>query len=102
VSDVKSPTQSSSSRVERKLRRTCSLPTAPFSWAPGLPPNTDFSAATSRGAAGPFLKAFGLRVFPPPLPLPVGRIGQVWHARAAADPAAAWLRDQIAAITAKV
>jgi DNA-binding transcriptional LysR family regulator len=69
-----------------------------FLMVPRLIADTDFVAAISRRAAEPFVKTFGLRIFPAPLPLPVGRIGQVWHAREAADPAALWLRETIAEI----
>jgi DNA-binding transcriptional LysR family regulator len=73
-----------------------------FLMVPRLVADTDFVAAISRRAAEPFVKTFGLRLFKPPLPLLTGRIGQVWHARQATDPAAIWLRQTIAEIARTV
>ena len=49
---------------------------------PRLVADTDLVAALSRRAVEPFVSTFGLRVHTS------GRIGQVWHARQASDPAA--------------
>jgi DNA-binding transcriptional LysR family regulator len=42
-------------------------------------------------------RRFGLRVLPPPLPLPRYKIAQVWHPRLDGDPAHAWFRQRVAA-----
>jgi hypothetical protein len=43
-----------------------------------------------------FAKPLGLKLFPPPLKLPKGTIGQVWHEQQHADPGQRWLRALIA------
>jgi DNA-binding transcriptional LysR family regulator len=88
--------------AKRGLSREIGARVSHFLMVPRLIAETDFVAAISRRAAEPFVKTFGLRVHPPPIPLPVGKIGQVWHARLAADPAAAWLRETIADVARTV
>ncbi len=41
---------------------------------------------------------FGLRVFEPPLELPVIQVVQVWHERNHGDPAHRWFREQVRAV----
>ena len=43
---------------------------------------------------------FGLRVLETPLKLPEIRVAQVWHERHQDDPAHAWLRERVAAVSA--
>jgi DNA-binding transcriptional LysR family regulator len=72
-----------------------------FLMVPVLVAETDMVAAISRRIAVRFGEPFGLRVFPPPLPLPRSRVGQVWHERTDGDPAQRWLRELIAQVSAK-
>ncbi|MBN9166086.1 MAG: LysR family transcriptional regulator [Myxococcales bacterium] len=88
--------------AKRGMKRHVGARVSHFLMVPRLIADTDFVAAMSRRAVEPFVKTFGLRVHPPPLPLPVGKIGQVWHSRQAADPAARWLRETIADIARTV
>lgn len=55
-------------------------------------------AAISRSIAMSFAKILPLKLLSPPLDLPQGTIGQVWHARSDEDAANAWLRGVIAEI----
>jgi DNA-binding transcriptional LysR family regulator len=67
---------------------------------PVLVARTDLIAALSARVAEPFLAAFGLRSFAPPLALPESTIGQVWHEQLDADPGHRWLRSVIAEVCA--
>jgi DNA-binding transcriptional LysR family regulator len=73
-----------------------------FLMVPSLVAQTDMIAALSRRVAEPFAKILSLRLFPPPIALPAGRIGQVWHARTDADPAHVWFRDVVRRVAARV
>jgi DNA-binding transcriptional LysR family regulator len=53
-------------------------------------------AAISRRIAAAFAGPLELSMFPPPLPLPRSRVGQVWHEQVHADPGHRWLRGIIA------
>jgi DNA-binding transcriptional LysR family regulator len=86
----------------RGLSRRVGVRVSHFLMVPRLVADTDLVAAISRRAVEPFVKTFGLRMHAPPLPLPIGRIGQVWHARQANDPAALWLRETIADLARNV
>jgi DNA-binding transcriptional LysR family regulator len=63
---------------------------------PPVVATTDFIAAVSRRVAESFARIYPLRLLPPPLPLPRGTVGQVWHDRTHGSPAHAWLRGVIA------
>lgn len=76
-------------------RRKVALRVSHFLMVPVLIAQTDLVAALSRRAAEPFAEPLGLRLFPPPLPLPRGRIRAVWHEQVEADPAQRFLRDTI-------
>lgn len=67
-----------------------------FSSVPVLVARTDLVAALDRRVAEVFARPLGLRLFPPPLKLPKGSIGQVWHEQQNADPGQRWLRNLIA------
>jgi DNA-binding transcriptional LysR family regulator len=73
-----------------------------FLSVPVLVARTDFVAALDRRVAEVFAKPFGLRLLPPPLSLPKGTIGQVWHERQDADHGHRWLRQQLAEVTAEL
>jgi DNA-binding transcriptional LysR family regulator len=73
-----------------------------FLMVPSLVAETDMVAALNRRVAEPFAKMLPLRLLPPPLALPKGRIGHVWHARTDGDPAHAWFRDAVQRVCARV
>ncbi|MBK7581568.1 MAG: hypothetical protein IPI67_15325 [Myxococcales bacterium] len=69
-----------------------------FLMAPAVVASTDLVAALDRRVAEPFSRLFPLKLLPPPLPLPGGKVGQVWHDRTHTSPPHAWLRGRIAAL----
>lgn len=66
-----------------------------FLSVPPLVARTDLVAALDRRVAEVFAGPLGLRLLPPPLKLPRGVIGQVWHQQQDRDPAQRWLRQSI-------
>ncbi len=80
-------------------RRKVGARVSHFLTVPVLVSQTDFVAALDRRVAQVFAASLGLELFAPPLKLPKGTIGQVWHARQHADPAHRWLRELIADVT---
>jgi DNA-binding transcriptional LysR family regulator len=70
-----------------------------FLMVPMLIARTDLVAAISRRVAQPFAKPLGLRLLEPPVPLPRGRLGMVWHEQLELDPAHRFLRETIAAVS---
>jgi DNA-binding transcriptional LysR family regulator len=71
-----------------------------FMTVPVLVSQTDFVAALDRRVAQVFAVPLGLKLFPPPLKLPKGSVGQVWHEQQHSDPAQRWLRQLIADVAA--
>jgi DNA-binding transcriptional LysR family regulator len=69
-----------------------------FLTVPVLVSQTDFVAALDRRVAEVFAGPLGLKLFPPPLKLPKGTIGQVWHEQQHSDLAQRWLRGVIAEV----
>lgn len=67
-----------------------------FLTVPLLVAQTDLVAALDRRVAEVFAAPFGLQLLPPPLSLPKGSVGQVWHEQQASDPAQRWLRSLVA------
>lgn len=59
---------------------------------------TDLVATIDRRVAKVHAERYGLRVLTPPVKLPRGSLGMIWHARSHADPARAWLRAQVAKV----
>jgi DNA-binding transcriptional LysR family regulator len=80
------------------LTRTIGLRTSHFLMVPPVVAATDFVAALSWRVAKPAAAHLPLRVLPPPLALPSGSVGQVWHERTHGSPAHAWLRGLIRAV----
>ncbi|HET7543428.1 MAG TPA: LysR family transcriptional regulator [Polyangiaceae bacterium] len=80
----------------RNLKRTIGARVSHFLLVPTLVARTDLVAAVNARVATAFADSLGLRVFAPPLPLPKGRIGQVWHEQLEHDPAQRWFRRVIA------
>ena len=79
----------------RNLKRTIGARVSHFLLVPTLVAQTDLVAAVSARVATAFAESLGLRVFAPPVPLPKGRIGQVWHEQLEHDPAQRWFRRLI-------
>jgi len=79
----------------RGLQRTIGARVSHFLLVPTLVAKTDLVAAVNARVATVFAESLELRVFAPPLPLPRGRIGQVWHEQLEHDPGQRWLRRLI-------
>jgi DNA-binding transcriptional LysR family regulator len=79
-------------------KRTIGARVSHFMTVPVLVAQTDFVAALDRRVAQVFAAALGLKLFPPPLKLPKGSVGQVWHDQQHTDPAQRWLRSVIAEV----
>jgi DNA-binding transcriptional LysR family regulator len=85
----------------RGLERTVAARVSHFLMVPSLVASTDMVAAVSRRIAEAFARPLGLAMFPPPIPLPTSRVGQVWHEQMHADPGHRWLRGVIAEESAR-
>jgi len=79
-------------------QRTIGARVSHFLTVPVLVSQTDFVAALDRRVAEVFARPLGLALFPPPIKLPKGTIGQVWHDQQDSDPAQRWLRALIAEV----
>jgi len=79
----------------RGLTRKIGAQVSHFLLVPLLVARTDLVAAISESVADAFAAPLGLRRFPPPVPLPAGRVGQVWHEQMTADAGHRWLRGII-------
>ncbi len=95
----------STGSVDRALgalgkKRTIGARVSHFLTVPALVAQTDFVAALDRRVAEVFAAPLGLKLFPPPLKLPKGTIGQVWHDQQHTDPGQRWLRALIADVSA--
>ena len=80
----------------RNLKRTIGARVSHFLLVPTLVARTDLVAAVNARVATTFAESLGLRLFAPPLRLPKGRIGQVWHEQSEHDPGHRWFRQLIA------
>ncbi|MFT3774265.1 MAG: LysR family transcriptional regulator [Minicystis sp.] len=76
----------------RGLSRRVGARVSHFLLVPALVAQTDLVAAVGRHVAEAFARTYPIRILPPPIPLPAGRVGQVWHKRVDADPGHRWLR----------
>jgi DNA-binding transcriptional LysR family regulator len=83
-------------------KRTIGARVSHFMTVPVLIAQTDFVAALDRRVAEVFATPLGLKLFPPPLKLPKGTVGQVWHEQQHTDPAQRWLRSVIAEVAAEL
>ena len=81
----------------RNLKRTIGARVSHFLLVPTLIAKTDMVAAVNARVATVLSGSLGLRVFAPPIALPKGRIGQVWHEQMTHDPGHQWFRALIAA-----
>jgi DNA-binding transcriptional LysR family regulator len=82
------------------LRRDVALRLSHFLLVPAVVAATDYVAAIDRRVARAFCQSLPLRTLPPPLALPGGSVGQVWHERTQHSPPHAWLRAVIAEVSA--
>jgi DNA-binding transcriptional LysR family regulator len=73
-----------------------------FAAAPFVVAQTDLVATLPRGVARPFARMLDLRVLPPPIVFEAGPWNLVWHERTLHDPAHAWLREQIQAVSTEL
>ncbi|HYQ15317.1 MAG TPA: LysR family transcriptional regulator [Polyangiaceae bacterium] len=83
-------------------QRTVGARVSHFLTVPVLVSRTDFVAALDRRVAEVFASPLGLKLFPPPLKLPKGTIGQVWHDQQDGDPGQRWLRELIADVASEL
>jgi DNA-binding transcriptional LysR family regulator len=107
VSQKPSQMPGSASSVDRALAarglsRTIGTRVSHFSVVPHVVAKTDFTAALSRRIAEPAARALRLVTFAPPLRLPTGHIGQVWHDRLDNDAGHCWLRAAIADVASNI
>ena len=87
--------------AKRGLARRVVLSLPQFLVAPLVIAETDLVATLSARLAQRFARTgLGIALHPPPLPLPSWPLAMMWHRRADAHPASAWLRDLVAAIAA--
>jgi DNA-binding transcriptional LysR family regulator len=82
------------------LRRDVALRLSHFLLVPPVVAATDYVAAIDRRVAAAFCQTLPLRALPPPLALPGGWVGQVWHERTQDSRAHAWLRALITDVSA--
>jgi DNA-binding transcriptional LysR family regulator len=83
-------------------RRNVAARVSHFLTVPVLVSRTDFVAALDRRVAEVFAGPLGLRLLPPPLSLPKGVVGQVWHEQQHHDPGHRWLRETIASVASEL
>ncbi len=83
--------------AKRGLARRVAVLTHTFQSAPLIVSRSDLVLTAPRRIVAPVAKAFGLRMFEPPLPVPPFGVYQAWHPRVQDDPAHTWFRRVIAA-----
>jgi DNA-binding transcriptional LysR family regulator len=83
------------------LSRKIGAQVSHFLLVPLLIARTDMVAAVSEFVADAFAEPLGLQRFAPPIPLPAGRVGQVWHEQMATDRGHVWLREMIREVCAR-
>lgn len=82
------------------LSRKIGAQVSHFLLVPLLVARTDLVAAISESVAEAFATPLGLRRFSPPVSLPKGHVGQVWHEQMNADPGHRFLRETIREVVA--
>jgi len=95
VSQEDTPGVVDTALAKHGLRRHVALRMSHFLMVPPVVAASDLVAAVDRRVAEPFAKRLPLTLVAPPLPLPSGRVGQVWHERTHASAAHAWLRRMV-------
>jgi DNA-binding transcriptional LysR family regulator len=86
----------------RGLARRVGARVSHFLHVPALVAGTDLVAAVGRHVAEAFARSHALTVLKPPIPLPAGRVGQVWHRRVESDPGHRWLRRTLEEVAREV
>jgi DNA-binding transcriptional LysR family regulator len=81
--------------AKKGKRRRVAARVSHFLMVPMLVARTDLVAAISRRVAEAFADPLGLRMLSPPLALPRGRIGHVWHEQMENDPGLRWFRSVV-------
>jgi DNA-binding transcriptional LysR family regulator len=81
-------------------RRRVAARVSHFLMVPMLVARTDLVAAISRRVAQPLARPLGLEMLTPPIALPRGRIGQVWHEQMESDPGQRWFRALVESVCA--
>jgi DNA-binding transcriptional LysR family regulator len=81
-------------------RRRVAARVSHFLMVPMLVARTDLVAALSRRVAEPLARPLGLKMLTPPISLPRGRIGQVWHEQMEGDPGQRWFRALVESVCA--
>jgi DNA-binding transcriptional LysR family regulator len=97
VSEEDSPGVVDVALAKRGLRRHVALRMSHFLMVPPVIATSDLVAAVDRRVAEPFAKRLPIALVLPPLPLPSGRVGQVWHERTHSSAAHVWLRQTVVA-----
>jgi DNA-binding transcriptional LysR family regulator len=97
----------SAGSVDRALeaqgkRRRIAARVSHFLMVPMLVARTDLVAALSRRVAEPLAGPLGLKMLAPPIALPRGRIGQVWHEQMESDPAQRWFRELVGSVASRL
>jgi DNA-binding transcriptional LysR family regulator len=86
----------------RGLARRVGARVSHFLLVPAHVSQTDLIAAVGRRVAEAFARSYAIKVLKPPIPLPPGRVGQVWHRRADADAGHRWLRTALEEVAREV
>src|SRR5262249_57349539 len=79
-------------RLRRKRRIAVTLPH--FLAGPAIVARTDFVMTIPRRIARKYSEVYALRIFPPPLRVPVFEVAMAWPPRREVDPPIHWLRAQ--------
>lgn len=88
-----------SALAARGLERTVAVRIHSFPSAPAIVASTDLVLTTPARVIEPIAKPFGLRLLPPPLELARFPVFAAWHPRVHDDPAHAWFRGVVAAVS---
>jgi DNA-binding transcriptional LysR family regulator len=83
---------------KRGLQRRIALRVSKFLIAPQVVSETDFISTMPARLAHRVAARYGLRLLPPPLPLPNFGFTMSWHSRLDHDPAHRWLRELCASV----
>jgi DNA-binding transcriptional LysR family regulator len=78
--------------AERGLKRNVAVTVGHFLMAPMLVDASDLVATEPRRLFTPLAGRLPLRLFPPPIDIPLFRVVQTWHSRHDADSGHQWLR----------
>lgn len=85
--------------ARRGIRRRVAVRVSSFLVAPLVVAETDLVATLPARLARREAPHYGLRLLPPPLPLPEFTLAMAWHPRLEHDPAQRWLRDFVARVS---